>query len=120
MAFTLPNFNLTCNVFDAGVFVPPPRLTVACNLAWGRRVNVASGPEEGYGFTPNVSMSLLLPKLTDIRSDRNIEGPDLIECPAGSGRLYVVTMVDDIGKGFANEHRCASLRQVQDWPTPIP
>jgi hypothetical protein len=55
---------------------------------------------------------------------------DLLEIPAGSTVLYQCTYVDDIGKGFANEHRFAILHRIaQDcvfaditipMPHPIP
>lgn len=54
-------------------------------------------------------MELLLPAGTDVRAPWNAGKPDLVECPAGSGRFYAVAWVDDIGKNFPNEHRIAWL-----------
>jgi hypothetical protein len=119
MPFKLPSFNLVCNIWSVGALPPlPARLSPACNLAWGRRVNpLPSGGSE-------VVMTLLLPAGTDIRSSLTFSGADVVEVPAGSGRFYSVFGVDDIAKGFANEHRGAILLGVRlggaFWPTPIP
>jgi hypothetical protein len=73
---------------------------------------------------------LLLPALTDIRSGLLVVQPDFVQIPAGSGRWYQVVAVDDIGKGFPNEHRAAQCMQVSVltdaglsgllWPVPMP
>lgn len=120
MAFVLPTFNLTCNIFTNGLGWGPLRLSSPCNLAYSKRVNQMVSE----GFFP-VNAALLLPALTDIRGPLNASGFDGVECPAGSGRWYIVSGVEDIGKGFANEHRCATLRPSGGpggvlWPTPIP
>jgi hypothetical protein len=120
MAYTLPTFNLVCQIYT--ISAPPPaapRLTSVCNLALGRRSVL------GYAARNALVMQLLLPPLTDIRGP--VQGgsvPDLVVVPTGSGRLYIVENVDDIGKGFSNEHRIALIRAVAFgglvWPTPIP
>jgi hypothetical protein len=134
MAFTVPTFNLTCNIHSGDVWPPPPvRVVSLCNLAMGRRAvwfnasdNVLSSLT--YGAAP----LLLLPAGTDVRDASCSHVPDLVECPAGSGRWYNVGSVDDSGKGFPNEFRIATLAKIyQDsqgggsftglfWPTPIP
>lgn len=66
-------------------------------------------------------MYLLLQAYTDIRGENSVGGADTVEVPAGSGRYYTVTWVDDIGKGFSNEHRFACLVQDSPWaPGVIP
>jgi hypothetical protein len=128
MAYVLPTFNLTINVWHYATYfgnfptvIPTPDFTVAANLALGRRINQAF----------NQNMWLLLPPLTDIRDGiKNVPltpHGDYVEVPAGSGRYYAVLEVDDIGKGFANEHRCAviefnktSFPTLPDWPEPYP
>lgn len=119
--YTLPTFNLTVAIYSHGTLPPvPPRLTSLCNLALGRRMNnVATGGTSSAGVLVNV-MWLLLPALTDIRGPVDPVGPDVVDCPAGSGRLYGVTFVDDSGKGFGNEHRVAILQQLSPWPSPVP
>lgn len=131
MAFTLPNFNLLCNVHTVSGGVNTFRLAVMGNLAMGRRTALdrLAGEQTGgfFGLVP----TLLLPSGTDVR-DASCGGEmDILEVPAGSGRWYLASAVDDIGKGFANEHRAVSLLKTWGfagngsgltlpWPTLIP
>jgi hypothetical protein len=131
MAFSLPVFNLTCEIFTGPYLARVSRLTTLCNLAWGRRIQLSPGAWGGAVDDVSPAMTLLLPALTDVRDGSNAGGPDMIECPQASGRWYLVVGVDDIGKGFANEHRAAWLGKASSavdstryaglvWPTPIP
>ncbi len=121
MAFVLPTFNLTALIYDNSLAIPPlaaPRLTTPACLAWGRRVQVTStGGTPAIGV-PVITMNLLLPRLTDIRGYQSGPLTDIVEVPSGSGRWYEVTSVDDLGKGFANEHRCALILAVAPWTMP--
>jgi hypothetical protein len=127
MAYTVPQFPLLCNIASGGSTWPiVPRITnVKCNLAFGRRVETHNSTDG------SLNMSLLVPAGTDIRGGATPASPgnDIVECPAGSGRTYKVLAVDDIGKGFSNEHRIAILAAVSMaqvgggthyWPVPIP
>jgi len=131
VAFTVPTFNLVCNIFTGPWLAKALRVADSpCNLAFGRRTQQSSNidPFENLSFT---QPTLLLPLLTDVR-DQSVTGiEDVLECPSGSGRWYQVIGVDDIGKGFANEHRAAVLMKIYDtidptdypglfWPNPIP
>jgi hypothetical protein len=132
MPFTVPEFPLLCNIW-AGPNPPTgvPRLTAACNLGMGRRIMPAA-PSEDVFNAPHMLAQLLLPAGTDIRdaSCSPATSGDVVEVPAGSGRFYYVLGVDDLGKGFPNEHRFALLAKAcsayygpfagVDWPTPIP
>ncbi len=132
MAYSIPTFNLTCNIWRFQPPPPggPPALSPDCNLAVGRRVSIPT--VEGDLTTAYGSMTLLLPKGTDIRDASCVASlaGDLVEVPAGSGRFYFVAYVDDVGKGFLNEHRYAYISkacQASDptlfsyiWPAPIP
>lgn len=117
--FTIPEFPLLCNVWD-NLHPPPhaPRAQFRCNLTWAKRVHDFSTP------AAVATLQLLLPAGTDIRAQ--VQGAaqrDLVECPAGTGRFYLSIAVDDIGKGFANEHRCAVIEQTAaagTWPIPMP
>jgi hypothetical protein len=97
----------------------------------GKRVasDRAAGQESGgmFGLTP----VLLLAAFVDVRDSSCGGQMDVIEVPAGTGRWYLATLVDDIGKGFPNEHRAVSLYKIWNfagngagltapWPTPIP
>jgi hypothetical protein len=131
MAFTLPTFNLNANIWrvsgTGGNYAAPDVVTL-CNLSPGRRVFTAIPTVIAAQKTALV-MELLLPKLTDIRSAWNGLQADLVEVPAGSKRFYGVNDVDDIGKGFVNEHRFAILTYVVTgnltlaggpFPAPVP
>jgi hypothetical protein len=132
MAFSVPTFNITCNIYtgtwDVKVLRIPDQV---CNLQYGRRTaRFNDFPTENES---SQMMSLLLPALTDIRSVQCAGPADSVECPAGSGRVYFVVNVDDVGKGFPNEFRVATLIAASDtklgsgsqyagvfWPIPIP
>lgn len=122
MAFVVPAMPIEFHAWTNGddPLTDPPRVTDFCNLAWGKRVSSYQG-EIG---TPNEPvMTLLCLALTDIRGPQNSGGADVIECPKDSGRFYTCLGVDDIGKGFPNEHRAAILAWTTDfgaWPSPIP
>lgn len=122
MPFILPTFNLTVNVWYAGVPVAnPPSLVVMGNLAFSKRTHIAQAIQPGPAVIPICYVYLLLPALTDIRGRWENGGPnDIVEVPAGTGRYYGVVQVEDIGKGFANEHRVAVIFQTAAWPIPIP
>lgn len=129
MGYQLPVFNLTCNIWtgipptpDVSLPAGPPRLAlVPCALVYGRRVNVASTGGTGSAGIPLQCMNLLLNALADIRGPQDDTCNDLVECPAASGRFYWVSFVDDIGKGYANEHRTAGLLAiVGGWGAPYP
>ena len=126
--FHIPHFNLNANVwrFLDGLVtsppLPPPDFTTVCNLQFGRKF------ADGYGG----EMWLLVPALTDIR-EYNLSGGgtalDVVEVPAGSGRFYIISSIDDVGKGFANEYRVGIMEKAMyfwspiaawDWPIPIP
>lgn len=127
--FSLPTFNLSCNVWHGQTFTPfatpvgPPDVAdLECNLAFGKRVQVLQSFVPAAGQQQTI-MELLLPPLSDVRSPvtDSVGGTtDAVECPAGSGRYYLVLGVDDAGKGFANEHRIAVLLAWGPWPSPIP
>lgn len=135
MAFTVPSFPLLCDIYDGAIWpVVVPRLTSVCNLGIGRRATPAyigtgqTNDPPVFGSNP----SLLLPVGTDIRDKSCGVISDYVEVPAGSGRMYQVWCVDDVGKGFSNEFRYAVLAKVYDdggpgtpfpgffWPIPIP
>lgn len=146
VAFRLPTFNLSVNIWrDGNAVGNPPDVQTAGNL-------VASRPDadpipSNPGSTTAAKiialglfgrfMTLLLPKLADVRPPGLGPGNwgDVIEVPAGSGRYYMTMWVDDVGKGFPNEHRYAYLIAMTnltwrtlfqnagattDWPVPIP
>lgn len=128
MAYRLPTFNLLCNLKappTAGVpAVPSPPYRLAdqpCQLTYGRRVSVATTGGTAQVGVLSTSMNLLLPSRTDVRGPQDVTSFDMVEVPSGSGRWYYVTFVDDIGKGFANEHRTAGIYALASvWVPPYP
>jgi hypothetical protein len=132
MAFSVPTFNLLCDIFTGPYSSRELRIVgQICNLQYGRRLaHFSDFPSENEG---SQLMSLLLPKLTDVRSTLCGYEVDIVECPQHSGRIYWVSAVDDVGKGFDNEFRVATLVSASEakfgtgsdflglfWPTPIP
>ena len=128
MAFKIPNFNILCNLSQPDVAntvqipSPPFRLqNQACQLTYGRRVNVSSTGGTAEVGVLAMTMNLLLPAGTDVRGPQDVRSFDMCEVPAGSGRWYSVVFVDDIGRGFPNEHRTAGLHaMVGVWVPPYP
>ncbi len=121
MAYILPHFNLFVNVWRNGNATSnPPDGVYPCNLTPGKRFTAA---ETDTGVVPQwiTGTYILLPPFVDIRGVPDTAGAaDTAEVPAGSGRFYQVYLVEDIGKGFLNEHRFASIVQRGPWPHPIP
>jgi hypothetical protein len=132
MAFTLPSFNLSVDIYTGPWLTKVLRVTSDANLAFGRRSQVQYPSLGDPGAAPaSVYEILLLPAITDIRSYFLTGQTDVVEVPSGSGRWYGVEWVDDVGKGFDNEHRAAGLLQIShfldpvkyaglSWPVPMP
>lgn len=123
MAFILPTFNLTCGIWTYGTPLSgPARLEVECQL----RAPTMSQVSSGAGTSPfTYAITLLLPPGTDIRDHYSGAGSasDWVEVPLGSECWYQVLWVNDVGKGFPNEHRYASIAKTTiagGWPIPIP
>lgn len=132
MAFVTPTFNLNVRIYNV---VLPSTLTIRvlspCNLAMGRRINwLHSAWLPGQGTDGSTPM-LLLPAGTDIRDASTGQEADIVEVPSLSGRWYQVSNVDDVGKGFPNEYRMATIGKIYhyggyialgipNWPVPIP
>lgn len=121
MSFSVPTFNISVNVWRSGNAPPAlPDFVFPCNLAFGRRTSsfqgVISSPNEPI-------MTCLLPVGTDVRGPMTQFPDTCYEVPAGSGRYYTCVGLDDIGKGFANEHRALLLSWTVSfgfWPVPTP
>lgn len=127
MAFRLPTFNLTYNAsatpFAYPVLTiptPPYRINGAvCQLTYGRRVNVGTTGGTNQPGVVVVANNLLVPAGADIRGFQDTINPDMIEIPVGSGQWYVCYSVNDIAKGFANEHRTGCIYPlVGTWVAP--
>lgn len=132
MAFTVPTFNLECEIWSGPWVSKSYRETVPCNLALGRRVQQQFYDDLVAGYQPgSIAMALLVPALTDLRDKNQGYDADVLEVPVGSGRWYGLNCYDDVGKGFDNEYRLAIITKISDaidhtqypdldWPTPCP
>jgi hypothetical protein len=142
MPYVVPAMPLAVNIWIANNVANPPDVVTVGNLSPGKRGNVNASPVTtnatlGATVGQGLYMELLCPKLTDIRGCQNAGLECVVECPASSGRFYLVIWVDDVGKGFANEHRLAIMVQcnelmvaattfisifgnVPPWPSPLP
>lgn len=123
MAYRVPQMPILCNIWHAvpspliPPFGPPDLTNVPCNLALGKRCNIA---DEGSETEEPMNMWLLLPKATDIRLPVGAFA-GVVEVQQWSGRYYALSMVDDAGGGFANEHRFALIEALYNlWPVPYP
>lgn len=131
MPYVLPAMPLACSIWRViglGKNYATPDVSTICNLTPGRRVTKTdiAGLSSTVDYTPSY---ILLPPLTDIRAAWNSQTEDLVEVPAGSHRFYMVMSVEDLGKGFANEHRQAVIFYQQQGsllfasgviPAPVP
>jgi hypothetical protein len=129
MAFRIPTFNLTCNIWTDWTnqpiypIVAAPRLSlVPCQL---REMRTAFLATTGQGMY----MLLVLPKGTDLRGGNRFTGVfvsgDAVEVPSGSGRFYECDAVDDVAKGFPNEYRTGAINPLAyhragAWPIVLP
>jgi hypothetical protein len=132
MAFSVPVFPLTVNVYTGPWLTKVFRATTPGNLAVGRRVqNTLEVDADLQNLPGTILPVLLVPPLTDIRSGLIAPTGDILEIPAGSSRWYLACAVEDIGKGFANEHRYVACLQISHlvggggyagcvWPVPMP
>jgi hypothetical protein len=132
MSFTVPSFNLSCDVYSGPWLTKAFRFNVMGNLAFGRRVQQQFQDDDVP--EPQVSslqMTLLLPPLTDLHDKWMGHENDVLEVPSGSGRWYGLECFDDVGKGFGNEYRIVILTKIGAavdltryaglvWPTPVP
>ena len=121
MAFQLPNFNITVNIWTVGMnpATTPPRVSGApANLAWGKRVSTMSTGGTGSAGVLVSTMTLLIESTCDIRGRQATGGSDTVEIPAGSGRYYVCETADYIGYGFPNQHKGAVVSQRFPFKTP--
>jgi len=119
MSFSVPEFPVVCGIWRNGLqFTDPPSLTAPCNVALGRRT-VVLGRNQAFEADAAV-VQLLFPRGTDVRDNTQPGGRDVVEVPLGSGRIYEVEYVNDLGTGFSNEHRVALVQKLIPWPAPLP
>lgn len=118
-AHKVPQFPLSVGIWRSNnATTNPPSILTVGQLVVGA---THTQPFLTSGISPNnVTQSLYLPKLTDIRDAHSTLGQDTVEVPRGSGRFYQVLLFDDVAKGFPNEFRIAFISKKPPWPTPAP
>ena len=120
MPYRLPSFNVDCAIWHQPNKPPAaPDLTVKGNLSPGKVTGIWTPADVTKPNVPGL-MWLRLPAGTDVRDEVATGGADTVEVPKGSLRYYSPVWVDDIGLGFANEHRFAMLGRINPWPVPYP
>jgi hypothetical protein len=120
MPYVIPSFPLLVNVWRHGSGPPAvPALITSGNLTTGRRVTTGPFHTLGSGIDAMFRW-LLLPAGADVRGQWTASGADVVECPAGSGRLYSVLDSEEVGYGFSNWHRIAQLVPISPFPNPPP
>lgn len=118
MAFNLPTFNTTANVWRNGLdLTGPPTLTTPCQLRAAGKMS--TGQDATSAYWPFL-WSASFPPRTDIRDNGCPSGIDTLEIPAGTMRYYLAVYVDDVAREFLNEYRIAFLQKFGPWPQPIP
>jgi len=135
VAFILPTFNLSVKLWRRpNLYAMAPDRTFMANLSPGRRVMRINSAGTVTVSSYSAIMQLLCPKGTDIIGVPGVLAMDLVEVPAGTGRVYWVSNVDDVARGFANEYRLAHLMMINGttqaltgnpwaaplWPIPYP
>jgi len=120
--FKVPTFNLEVGIWHSGTILtdPPDIQTVGALVFPTKDMAHAQGMPSPGGGVPSAPMYLLLEAGTNIHHNYSAGQNDFGEVPLGSGRFYVVGFVDDIAKGYANEHRCAVIYQKEPFPRPMP
>lgn len=126
--YSVPNFNLVCRIWreevgsDATIWpriVPARAADITCpaqlytsQRTGGEQLHIFAS---GAVFNPGAGMRQLLrvpagtPVSYPIAVGVGDERFDIVECPNGSGYLWLVTIALDAHKGFPNEYRLASL-----------
>ena len=102
----VPIFNLNYNIWWA-LFGPLPPGVSATFINQPGQLCMGELVVNG-GLALVTGMFLKVPARTNIHWARP-GGADVVEVPAGTGRYYTVTYVDDVGRNFANEYRVAFI-----------
>jgi len=116
MAYTVPEFNLTCDVWSDGHLPSegdPDYTGVACQFYWYSR-----GP---FPVDP-CNLELYCPPLwvrMPIAAGVPWQHGQVFECPSGSGLYYRARFKDVMHRGFINEYLVAIVVQCGDDGRPV-
>lgn len=126
MAFRVPVFNISVNIWNNPAIPPgPASLTLLAQLRQPKAQAGVLYPDITGSGVLIPAWELLIPVGTDIRDEwsSGIASYDVVEAPAGTGRFYTVALVDDVARGFTNQYRLAYLMKTVlygFWGPPIP
>lgn len=111
MAFTLPNFNVSCFIWHPPNASPAvPDVNVECQLYFTSRGQFDLVPGDPASYVPPIY--LRVPPGTDLRSG------DQVECLPGTGWFYTVRWVERVHLGFPNEYLVGIVEQQVGAPPP--
>lgn len=109
MAYTLPVFNLECNLWRPPTpTTDPPDAVHDCQLYIPSRGMLDITPGDDDLWVPPVYVRF--PKGTDVQQD------DVLEVDDGDGWFYRVRWTERMHRGFSNEYFVALVEQVVVGP----
>jgi hypothetical protein len=116
MAYTVPQFNLLCDIWNAG-HVPsvddPDAENVPCQFYLYSRGTFDVQPCELELYTPTIWIRL------PIGETANFVSGQVFECPAESGRYYRARFKERMHQGFPNEYLIVVVVQCTEDGVPM-
>lgn len=111
MAFTLPNFNVSCFIWHPPNAPPnPPDENLACQFYVTSRGQ--------WGMVPGDNTLYIPPIYLRLQPGSALLVGDVVECPPATGRFYVVRWVEVMHLGFPNQYLAGILEQQVGAPPP--
>lgn len=115
MAYTVPQFNLLCDIWNAG-HVPsvddPDAENVPCQFYLYSRGTFDVQPCELELYTPPIWIRL------PVAETANFTSGQVFECPAESGRYYRARFKERMHQGFTNEYLVVVVVQCNSHGVP--
>jgi hypothetical protein len=116
MAYTVPQFNLLCDIWNAG-HVPsvddPDAENVPCQFYLYSRGTFDVQPCELELYTPPIWIRM------PIAEEALFVSGQVFECPAESGRYYRARFKERMHQGFANQYLIVVVVQCNDAGVPL-
>jgi len=111
VSFTLPTFNLVCNLWRApDTPSDPPTSTPDCQLYYPSRSTLPLEVSDDEIYSP--AAWIRFPWGTDV-----LVG-DILEVAQGDGYFYEVRFTDRMHRGFPNQYLFAVAKQTDSSPPP--
>lgn len=109
MAYTLPNFNILCDVWILPAKPadgPPTHVDIPCQLYRNSRLADNNSPRA------QLRLSTLSSPLVPT-SGSGAAGNPIVECPSGSGNFYRAERGEFMHRGFPNEYVSVDVTPCQ-------